>query len=205
MIRFFLCNFTNEYNTLMKTDPDKLNHLRHVVEETFGRKPVSPINFDHLSYQIFSTTGHKVGVSTLKRFWGYVKSPYNATHTTLSILARYVGYRDWDSFCSQYKGNEDSGFSSDRLITASDLSPGSSVYVEWESDKWLKLIKIAQPNIFKVTESNNIKLLPEDIVAIDTLLIGERFLARDCMRNGIDLGTYIGARKTGIRSLSYEV
>lgn len=190
----------------MKADPDKLNHLRHVVEEAFGRKPVSPTDFDNLSYQIFSTTGNKVGVSTLKRFWGYVKSPYNATHTTLSVLACYAGYRDWDSFCSQYKykGDEDSGFSSDRLITASELSPGSNVYVEWESEKSLRLIKINQPNIFEVTESKNIKLLPGDILTIDTLLIGERFLARDCRRNGMDLGSYIGARKTGIRSLSYE-
>ena len=185
----------------MKTEPDKLNHLREVVEETFGLKPVSPTNFDNLSYQIFSTTGHKVGVSTLKRFWGYVKSPYNATHTTLSVLARYAGYRDWDSFCSQYKGDEDSDFSSSRLIVASELSLKCNVNVEWGSEKSLRLIKINQPNIFEVTESKNIKLLPGDILTIDTLIIGERFLARNCRRNGMDLGTYIGARKTGIKAI----
>ncbi|MDE6560921.1 MAG: hypothetical protein K2K75_06055 [Muribaculaceae bacterium] len=185
----------------MKTDPDKLNQLREVVEDVFGLKPVTPTNFDNLSYQIFSTTGHKVGVSTLKRFWGYVKSPYNATHTTLSILARYVGYRDWDSFCSQYRGDEDSDFLSSRLIIASDLSLRSSVYVEWESEKWLRLIKINQPNIFEVTESKNIKLLQGDIAEIDTLIIGEKFIARDCRRNGVVLGTYIGARKTGIKAI----
>ena len=188
----------------MKTDLDKLNYLREVVEETFGRKPSSPTDFDNLSYQIFSTTAKKVGVSTLKRFWGYVKTPYNATYTTLSILARYTGYRDWDSFCSQYKGDEDSGFSSDRLITASELSLGSSVDVEWESEKSLRLIKINQPNIFEVTDSKNIKLLTGDIVAIDTLLIGERFLARDCRRYGMDLGTYIGARKRGIKAIQWR-
>ncbi len=189
----------------MKTDPDKLNQLRQVVEDIFCRKPGSPTDFDNLSYQIFSTTGHKVGVSTLKRFWGYVKSPYNATHTTLSVLAHYAGYRDWDSFCSENKGDEDSCFSSARLIIASELSLESSVYVEWESEKWLRFIKINQPNIFEVTESKNIKLLPGDILAIDTLIIGEKFIARDCRRNGVDLGTYIGAQKTGIRSQSYKV
>lgn len=185
----------------MKTDPDKLNQLREVVEETFGRKPGSPTDFDHLSYQIFSTTGHKVGVSTLKRFWGYVKSPYNATHTTLSVLARYAGYRDWDSFCSQYKGDEDSDFSSYRLIISSELSLKCRVYAEWEPEKWLRLIKIDQPNIFEVTESRNIKLLAGDIVAIDTLIIGEKLIARDCRRNGVDLGIYIGARKSGIKAI----
>ncbi|MDE6380348.1 MAG: hypothetical protein K2L11_07735 [Muribaculaceae bacterium] len=183
----------------MKTDLDKLNQLREVVEDTFGRKPGSPTDFDNLSYQIFSTTGNKIGVSTLKRFWGYVKSPYNATHTTLSVLARYIGFRDWDSFCSQYKGDEDSCFSSPRLIIASELSISCSVYVEWESEKWLRLIKIDQPNIFEVKESNNIKLSAGDIVSIDTMIIGEKFIARDCRRNGVDLGTYIGARKTGIQ------
>ena len=185
----------------MKADLDKLNQLRQVVEETFGRKPGSPTDFDNLSYQILSTTGNKVGVSTLKRFWGYIKSPYNAPHTTLSILARYTGYRDWDSFCSHYKGDEDSDFSSSRLIISSELNLRCSVYAEWEAEKWLRLIKINQPNIFEVTESKNIKLLPGDILAIDTLIIGEKFIARDCRRNGMDLGTYIGARKTGIKAI----
>ncbi|MDE6017905.1 MAG: hypothetical protein K2G85_03725, partial [Muribaculaceae bacterium] len=85
----------------MNFDQYRLRKLKQAVEETFGRTPGSPSDFDTLSYQILSYTNDKLGVSTLKRFWGYVKSTHIPTRTTLSVLARYAGYRDWDSFCSQ--------------------------------------------------------------------------------------------------------
>lgn len=185
----------------MKTDPDKVNQLRHAVEATFGRTPGSPTDFNNLSYQIQNTTNNKIGVSTLKRFWGYVKSDFNATYTTLSLLARYVGYRDWDSFRTQYKGEEDSDFSSARLIIAANLNLNSIIHAEWGSEKSLRLKKIRQPNCFEVMESDNIKLSPHDIIHIDTLICGEKFIASDCSRRGASLGTYIGARNGGISSM----
>ncbi len=73
----------------MKADRNKLIQLRQAVEETFGQTPGSPTDFDKLSLQIQTFTKRKLGVSTLKRFWGYVRSDYNVTYTTLSVLARY--------------------------------------------------------------------------------------------------------------------
>lgn len=185
----------------MKTDPTKVNQLRHAVEDTFGRTPGSPTDFNILSYQILTRTNNKIGVSTLKRFWGYVKSDFNATYTTLSLLARYVGYRDWDSFCTQYKGVVDSDFSSTRLIIAANLNLNSIVYAEWGSGKWLRIMKTDNPDSFKVIESNNIKLKPDDTMNVSTLIVGEKFIASDCSRHGVGLGTYIGARNEGIANL----
>ena len=189
----------------MMTDPNKLNQLRHAVEETFGRTPGSPTDFNNLSYEIHLNTKNKIGVSTLKRFWGYVNSTHSATYTTLSVLARYAGFRDWDAFCAQYKNDKDSDFSSVRLLIAAKLSLKSVVHAEWSQEKWLRIKKIDHPSAFEVLESNNIKLLPGDTVNIDTLIIGEKFIATDCCRVGVDLGTYIGARSEGIASIKIEV
>lgn len=178
-----------------------MNQLRHAVEETFGRTPGSPTDFNSLSYQILSKTNNKIGVSTLKRFWGYIKSDFNATYTTLSLLARYSGYRDWDAFCTQYNGEEDSDFSSARLIIAANLNLNSIIHAEWGSEKSLRMKKIKQPNCFEVMESYNIKLSPHDILHIDTLICGEKFIASDCSRRGACLGIYIGARNEGISSM----
>lgn len=185
----------------MKTDKYKLQQLRNVVEETFGRTPGSPTDFDNLSYEILINTKNKIGVSTLKRFWGYVRSTHNATYTTLSVLARYAGYRDWDAFSAQYKNDKDSDFTSARLIIATKLNLKSVVHAEWSPEKWLRIKKIGHPSSFEVLESNNIKLLPGDTVNIDTLIVGEKFVATDCCRGGVDLGTYIGARSEGITSI----
>ena len=185
----------------MKTDPDKVNQLRLAVEETFGRTPGSPTDFNSLSYQILSKTNNKIGGSTLKRFWGYVKSDFNATYTTLSLLARYVGYRDWDSFCTQYKGVDDSDFSSARLITAANLNLNSIIHAEWGSGKWMRIKKTGHQDRFEVIESHNIKLEPGDTTYVSTLIVGEKLIASDCCRRGVSLGTYIGARKGGISSI----
>ena len=179
-----------------------MNQLRHAVEETFGHTPGSPTDFNHLSYQIHSKTNNKIGVSTLKRFWGYVKSDFNATYNTLSLLARYAGFRDWDSFCAQYKGENDSDFSSASLIIAANLNLNSIIHAEWELGKSLRLKKNGQPDFFEVIESNNIKLKRGDTLNISTLIVGEKLIASDCNRHGTSMGTYIGARNQGISSIT---
>ncbi len=184
----------------MKTDKYKLDQLRKAVEETFGRTPGSPTDFDRLSYEILSATSNKLGVSTLKRFWGYINSPYNATYTTLSVLARYAGFRDWDAFCSHYKV-DDSNFSTTKLMVPASLKIGAVVKAEWASDKSVKIKKIADPNRFEVMESTNIKLQPNDTLSLDVLIVGEKLIATDCRRATHHLGTYIAARNQGIASI----
>lgn len=185
----------------MNIDQYRLNQLKLAVEGTFGRTPGSPSDFDNLSYQILSYTNDKLGVSTLKRFWGYVKSTHRPTYTTLSVLARYAGYRDWDSFCAQFQNDQDSGFSTARLLIAANLNLKSVVHAEWNPEKSISIRKIEQPDKFEVIESKNIKLMTGDTLNINILNIGEKFIATGCFRNGTDMGTYIGARKDGITSI----
>lgn len=40
-----------------------------------------------------------ISLSTLKRLWGYVPYTSRPRLTTLNILSRYVGYRDFSAFC----------------------------------------------------------------------------------------------------------
>lgn len=185
----------------MIVDQNKLRQLKLAVEETFGRTPGSPTDFDNLSYQILSFTNDKLGVSTLKRFWGYVKAAHRPTYTTLSVLARYAGFRDWDSFCSQVKDEEDSGFSTSRLLISANLNLRSVVKADWVPEKSISIRKIEQPDKFEVIESNNIKLISGDIINISIINVGEKFIATECSRNGVSLGTYIGARNEGISAI----
>lgn len=188
-------------NNFMNIEQYRLNQLKLAVEGTFGRTPGSPSDFDNLSYQILSYTNDKLGVSTLKRFWGYVKSSHKPTYTTLSVLARYAGYRDWDAFCAQIQNEQDSGFSTARLLIAANLNLKSIVHAEWSKEKWLQLRKIEQPDRFEVLKSNNIKLIPGDTLNLNILNIGEKFIATDCSRDGASMGTYIGARREGISAI----
>lgn len=184
-----------------RPDDSLITLLRQTVETVFGRCPMSPADFSLLSAHISQGNRHdSVAPSTLKRLWGYVRNNHRPTFTTLSVLARYGGYRDWNHFVMS-KMQEDSDFSTGDIIPASAIGVGDTYLVEWGVGKSCMLCKTGEPGIFRISDACNIKLRKEDIVNIDVLAVGERFVARDCRRGELRLGTYIGARDGGIRAI----
>ena len=178
----------------METDPIKLENLKKAVEQTYGSPIGAPTDYDALSTQIRQATNRSLGISTLKRLWGYVPSTHQPSYTTLSILARYVGFHDWHSFCARFQDADDSGFSKDGIIISADLDIGATIRAEWSGNKACSLKKIAAPARFEVIDAQNIKLRPGDTLSIEVLSIGQKLIATACLRGGRPLGTYTGAK-----------
>ncbi len=174
--------------------------LKLKVETVFGKKPLSPLDFDRLSMEIQKSSGSTIGISTLKRIWGYVKSNHTPTYTTLSVLCRYVGYHDFYSFCAGSKGAgaNDSGFTEDCVIAVAEEPVGATFRVEWSIGKFCVIKKTAHPSRFEVVEAGNIKLKKGDALSVELLVLGGMFVATECRRDGIYLGSYHGAIKGGI-------
>lgn len=185
----------------MDADQTKLDLLKKTVEQTYGHPIGAPTDFDDLAARIRHATDRSLGISTLKRLWGYVKSSHSPSYTTLSILARYAGFHDWHSFCAHFQKTEESGFSKDGIIIAADLEPDTVIRAEWIGHKMCCLKKIGEPARFEVIESHNIKLAPGDTLTVTTLSVGQKLIATDCLRDCRSLGTYIGATKEGLLSL----
>lgn len=81
--------------------PDILiEKLKQEIIATLGRTIDSPTDFDYLSIKIADKTGDVISVSTLKRLFGYIKGSVTPRPSTLSSLARYVGYSGWSEFCA---------------------------------------------------------------------------------------------------------
>ena len=98
----------------MKPEKEKLDLLLQIVAQTFGTTPHTPTDFVALASAVQESTGRTIGLSTLKRLWGYIKDQTGTTYSTLSLLSRYTGYSDWDSFCrfaSLITDEQESGFS----------------------------------------------------------------------------------------------
>ena len=76
-----------------------LQQLRQCIEEAVGCKLRTPKDFTTLSESIFKKTRQRVSCSTLKRFWGYLTTVSVPRQTTLDILAQFIDYDDYDSFC----------------------------------------------------------------------------------------------------------
>lgn len=85
---------------------EHIGQLKDAVITAFGQTLDSPTDYEQLSADIRNKTGELISVSTLKRLFGYLKSGTVPRASTLSILARYVGYAGWSDFCSKCSKEE---------------------------------------------------------------------------------------------------
>ena len=78
---------------------EHIDLLKRAIIECFGRTLDSPTDYDMLSADIRECTGETISSATLKRLFGYLKPSTAPRPSTLSVLARYVGYTGWSDFC----------------------------------------------------------------------------------------------------------
>ena len=98
------CYFTEKSLSLsvMNTHSQHIESLRRAVLSPFARTLDAATDYDALSLDISAVTGEAVSSSTLKRLFGYDKHTTEPRPSTLSTLARYVGYSGWSDFCERY-------------------------------------------------------------------------------------------------------
>ena len=91
---------------MLQSREGHIENLKKEVGLKFGRTIESSADFDSLSIDIGKNISETVSPSTLKRVFGYVKYDAEPRASTLSILARYVGYSGWSDFCRNYTPSE---------------------------------------------------------------------------------------------------
>ena len=80
------------YPRLLLMKNDLLPALRKELENSFGRKVLSSRDCLQMVDDIYQKTGYTINTNTLRRFFGLVKTDYNASPSTLSILLKYCGF-----------------------------------------------------------------------------------------------------------------
>lgn len=188
----------------MKVDPTLLSMLQESVAMRLGFTPNTPSDFDALALDVQQRTGRTIGVSTLKRLWGYVRTESGTTYSTLSLLSRYAGYNDWDAFCHSRQESlhdDESDFSKIKIIKCASLPLGTTFILRWGKEKLLMMRKTDHPERFEVLHAENLKLRSGDKLDVETLATGRPFFASCCFRGKEMLGSYSGARRDGITSI----
>lgn len=134
--------------------------LRQRVEESANHRIKTSTDFSFLSGVIQERLGETLGTSTLKRIWGYVDGYASTREGTLDILARFIGYPDWETFVSDYCEQE-GVHSSHRVIQntlwSKDLKEGNIVEVKWNPNRTCRFRYLGMGH-FEVSESHNAKL-----------------------------------------------
>ena len=147
--------------------------LRNMIETSVSRKMKTPADFQFLTGVIQERCRETLGVTTLKRIWGYVDGYDTMRFSTLSILARCVGFRDWEDFLENHsRSGDSSNVVLGRSIATSELAVDSTMTITWAPDRRVLIRHLGNGN-FVVLESANSKLKPTDTFHCSYFIIGE--------------------------------
>ena len=120
----YLC--ISKMNVQMTKIVPELNYLLAEVEKRYGRRLSTSADFEALSVVVEHESGELLSASTLKRLWGYVTLKPTPRISTLNVLARYIGKRDFNAFRQSILNDEHyvSGFFTVKKVCTSELKKG---------------------------------------------------------------------------------
>lgn len=165
-----------------------LQHLIHCLEQSLGRKPHTPRDFDAFSEIISNATGETISASTLKRLWGYRKTEGRPFTSTLDILARFLLYRDFSNFLASEasigggRNAKQEHFIATPCIISSDLSIGQLLQIRWWPNCHV-VIRHEGYSRFTVVEATNTILSADDTFRCQVFINSEPLYLYDLTHN----------------------
>lgn len=182
----------------MKIVPE-LNYLLAEVERHYGRRLLSSSDFEALSVVIEHECGELLSSSTLKRLWGYVSLKPIPRISTLNVLSRFIGMRDFEAFRQSIKENASyvSRYFSAKTVCSSDLDKGTEVIIGWAPDRIVHL-RYEGDGEFTVTNSENSKLVAGDRFQAESFMLGYPLYIPRILRNGEYTLAYIAGTQDGL-------
>ena len=173
--------------------------LCSAVEHKAGKVMLTPLDFEWLEEKIGSKTKEQVSASTLMRVWGYRKG-VSTRQSTLDILARYLGYADYVTFCQWAPQNDEEPHSDEvisRHLRSSDLKVGQQVELTWHPDRRC-VVKLQKGKKFIVVEAEQTKLSVGDTFEFDIFIEGEPLYLSQLVHEGRPPMVYVAGKKSGI-------
>ena len=180
----------------------EMNYLMSLVEKKFRKSVKTSTDFYSLAQEIESETSESVSVSTLKRMWGYVNMTPTPRQTTLDVLSKYIGKKDYKTFCEDLKHSEafQSRFFTADFINSCDLAPDSRLEIGWDPGRKVTLRYMGDGQ-FEVESTCNSKLMPGDRFEAANFIKGYPLYISRILRNGEYTPSYIAGRQGGINHL----
>lgn len=186
----------------MKPNDTDILRLRELVEESVSRKMKTPANFQFLTGVIQERCKETLGVTTLKRIWGYVEGYDTTRFSTLSILARCVGFHDWDDFLANHnRPGESSNMVLGNVLYASDVPDDGELTISWAPDRRVQLQHLGDGQ-FKVLKSENSKLKPDDTFHCTCFIIGQPLYLDNFVRDNNPPKLFVVGNKGGLTEVT---
>lgn len=176
----------------------ELQELLRAVEERF-REPVrTTAGFEKLSMAMDLAIGQTLGASTLKRLWGYIPEKTTPRLSTLDLLARYAGHKDFKAFCKTLHAEDSSDFVAEKTcLTSADLAEGDRVLIGWAPNR-LVTLRYRGNDLFEVVEAVNAKLLKGDVIEVSCFFKGWPLFVPCIQRGDVLTPPYIAGKAHGL-------
>lgn len=177
----------------------EVNYLLSKVEKKYGRRVATTTDYESLSVAIEIETNDLLSASTLKRIWGYVSEKPTPRLSTLDILSRYIGDKDFRQFCENLKTSDafESTFFSAKCLTVSDLEIGKKVTIGWNPDRLVTLTYLGNSE-FEVIKSVNSKLKVGDKFQSTDFVLGSPLYIARILRDGAYTSPFIAGKNEGL-------
>lgn len=178
-----------------------MEQLKEIVIRQLGRSLESPRDFEYLSEQIQVVTGEYLSSTTLKRLFGYIPQTSEPRVTTLSIIARYIGYKGWQDYLTS--NHTESDFVAAKKIMTKELAIGQKITLAWNPDREC-MIEYLGNNRFVVLHAANAKMQVGDQFTATQFVLGQALTAMDYMavrEPNTKQDTYIAGAQSGLTKL----
>ena len=174
--------------------------LCEAVEQKVGKTFRTPSDFEWLEEKIETKQKERISASTLMRLWGY-RQGVATRQSTLDILARFLGYADYVSFCNWSPSNSVEPQSDEVMschLRTADITTGQQVELTWHPDRRC-VVQLRSDGQFEVMEAENTKLSVGDTFMCDIFIDGEPLYLSNLVHEGRPPMVYVAGKKDGIR------
>ncbi len=174
--------------------------MKKEVERVMGRQLKEARDFDALSDLLLSRTHERLSPTTLKRMWGYL--PHEEVQTrrhTLDVLARLVGFHDYEDFCARAEGLNDvqSGILAEASISTEGMRRGQRMVITWRPDRKI-VVRHLGGSQFEIVEAENTKLSVGDTFRCHLMIQHEPLYLDDVVHDGRPAMVYVAGQRDGV-------
>lgn len=185
----------------MSSDDNNILILRKMVEESVSRPMKTPADFQFLTGVIQERCKETLGVTTLKRIWGYIDGYDTVRYSTLSVLARCVGFHDWDDFVAHHdRDGETSQMVFGRTLYAADIEVGGQLRIAWAPDRRVLLEHLGDGS-FRVLAAENSKLKVGDTFHCSCFILGQPLYLDNFVRDDNAPTLFVVGNKGGLTQM----
>lgn len=172
-------------------------YITELLRKKYGNEIRLSRDCELLALDIESVTGEHIGVNTMKRLLGFIADERSPRISTLDVIARYLGYTNWDDLRLVDENSSNSAFDDRDEYLACYLEMGQKVVITYPPNRRLTIEKMGD-NHFCVIESENSKLQKGDLLTLTHLARHYPLLVAEVIRDGKNLGAFTAGKSQGI-------